>query len=273
MSNEVTPPASRRLPRHVGIIMDGNGRWAKERGLQRIEGHRVGADSVRDIVRAARQLGLPALTLYAFSAQNWARPADEVRALMDLLREYLLDERPEIMDNGIRLHAIGDIERLPGFVRAPLDALMTDSASHDDMHLILALSYGGRESIARAARRAAEEVVSGRLQPADIDPDLITLYLPTGALPPLDLLIRTSGEQRISNFMLWELAYAELVFVDTMWPDFRRQHLYQALEVYAQRERRFGLTGAQAAATALDLEPEPPLAIRSSQAKKARLKE
>jgi undecaprenyl diphosphate synthase len=234
-----------RLPRHVGIIMDGNGRWARERGMPRIEGHRVGAESVRDVTRAARQLGLGALTLYAFSSQNWHRPADEVSGLMDLLRDYLRDERDEIMGNQIKLDAIGDVERLPPRVRDPLDALRAESAAHTGMTLTLALSYGGRESIARAVKQIAEDVASGALAPSAIDVDRVGGYLPTSALPPLDLLIRTSGEQRVSNFMLWEIAYAELVFVDVRWPDFRRQHLYRALEEYAARERRFGLTSAQ----------------------------
>lgn len=254
MAGQVSPSADeRRLPRHVAIIMDGNGRWAQARGLERVEGHRVGADSVKDIVRASRQLGLEALTLYAFSAQNWARPADEVAALMQLLHDYLIDERPEIMDNGIRLRAIGDIDRLPPLVRDPLDALVADSAGNTSMSLVLALSYGGRESIARTVQRAAAAIASGELQAGELDADRLGQLLPTAGLPPLDLLIRTSGEQRISNFMLWELAYAELVFTDTMWPDFRRQQLYDALEVYAARERRFGLTGGQVAAAGSDL--------------------
>jgi undecaprenyl diphosphate synthase len=235
----------RRLPRHVGIIMDGNGRWAQLRGLDRIEGHREGAESVRDVVRAARQIGIEALTLYAFSSQNWARPAAEVTALMELLRDFLIDERPEILDNQIRLEAIGDIERLPPLVREPLDALRADSAGHAAMTLTLALSYGGRESISRAVRRIGEDVAAGRVAPAAIDPELIAGYLPTAHLPPLDLLVRTSGEHRISNFMLWELAYAELAFVDVLWPEFRRPHLYAVLDDYARRERRFGLTSEQ----------------------------
>jgi undecaprenyl diphosphate synthase len=236
-----------RLPRHVGIIMDGNGRWAQLRGLDRIEGHREGAESVRDVTRAARQLGVEALTLYAFSSQNWARPVEEVTALMQLLRDYLIGERAEIMDNAIRLDAIGDAERLPPFVKEPLDALRAESAGNTGMTLTLALSYGGRESIARAARRMAEDVAAGKVAPAAIDADLMGGYLPTARLPALDLLIRTSGERRISNFMLWELAYAELVFVDVMWPDFRRPQLFAALEEYAARERRFGLTSHQVA--------------------------
>jgi undecaprenyl diphosphate synthase len=237
------------LPRHVGIIMDGNGRWAETRGLPRVEGHRVGADSVRDITRAARQIGLEAITLYAFSSQNWQRPAEEVGALMDLLREYLLGERAEIMDNDIRLDAIGDVEKLPSKVRDPLEELRRDSAGNKSMTLTLALSYGGRESIARAVTTLARDVAHGALDPARIDVDTFNRYLPTHRLPPLDLLIRTSGEQRISNFMLWELAYAELVFTDVLWPDFRRQHLFAALEEFARRERRFGKTSKQVAAS------------------------
>ncbi|HWU88183.1 MAG TPA: polyprenyl diphosphate synthase [Kofleriaceae bacterium] len=235
----------RNLPRHIGIIMDGNGRWASNQGRSRLEGHRAGADSVRDITRAARQLGIEALTLYAFSSQNWSRPAAEVTGLMQLLREYLIDERAEILDNGIRLDAIGDVERLPPMVREPLDELRAASAGNRDMALTLALSYGGRESIARAVRDAVRDAAAGTLRPEDVDVDRVSRYLPTAGLPPLDLLIRTSGEQRISNFMLWEIAYAELVFVEVLWPEFRREHLVRCLEQYAARERRFGLTSAQ----------------------------
>jgi undecaprenyl diphosphate synthase len=249
--------AERRLPRHVGIIMDGNGRWAERRGRSRIEGHRIGADSVREVVRAARQIGIEALTLYAFSAQNWARPPQEVAALMELLRDYLHDERPEIMDNGIRLRAIGDLDRLPSLVREPLDALVADSAGNRSMTLVLALSYGGREAIAAAARRAAAAIAAGELAAAALDTARFGGFLPTGDLPPLDLLIRTSGELRISNFMLWELAYAELWFTDTLWPDFRRDELQRALDDYAHRQRRFGLTGTQIAAGS-DVEPTEP---------------
>jgi len=235
------------LPRHVGIIMDGNGRWAQLRGRPRIEGHRVGAESVRDITRASRELGIAALTLYAFSSQNWARPVDEVAGLMQLLREFLIDERAEILDNGIRLEALGDIDRLPALVREPLDELRAASRNNSKLVLTLALSYGGRESIARAARAAAAAVARGELRCEDLDVDRLGSYLPTAALPALDLLIRTSGEQRVSNFMLWEVAYAELLFVDVLWPEFRREHLYRCIEEYAARERRFGLTSAQLA--------------------------
>ncbi len=233
------------LPRHVAIIMDGNGRWAQERALPRLAGHQEGAKSVRDVVRAARQVGLEALTLYAFSAQNWARPMDEVASLMELLRDYLVDERQEILENGIQLRAIGDVDRLPGLVREPLEALSSDSEGNSDMVLTLALSYGGRESIAKAARRLAERAAAGKLDPADITVESFGAEMPTANLPGLDLLIRTSGEQRISNFLLWEAGYAELYFTDVLWPDFRRQALYDALEAYRARERRFGLTGEQ----------------------------
>jgi undecaprenyl diphosphate synthase len=235
------------LPRHVGIIMDGNGRWAQLRNRPRLEGHRAGAESVRDITRASRQLGIEALTLYAFSSQNWARPAEEVAGLMQLLRDFLIDERSEILDNGIRLEALGEIDRLPSLVREPLDELRAVSAKNSDMVLTLALSYGGRESITRAARSLAADIVAGKVKPETVDVDKLNSYLPTAHLPPLDLLIRTSGEQRISNFMLWEVAYAELVFVDVLWPEFRREHLYKCLEQYGARERRFGLTSQQLA--------------------------
>jgi undecaprenyl diphosphate synthase len=235
------------LPRHIGIIMDGNGRWAQLRDQPRLEGHRVGAESVRDITRACRELGVEALTLYAFSSQNWARPVSEVTGLMELLRDFLRDERSEILDNGIRLEALGDVERLPPLVRDPLEELRAVSRSNSKMVLTLALSYGGRESITRAARGAARDIAAGTLRVEDLDADRLGSYLPTAGLPPLDLLIRTSGEQRVSNFMLWELAYAELVFVDVLWPEFRRAHLYECLELYAARERRFGLTSAQLA--------------------------
>ncbi|HEX3481487.1 MAG TPA: polyprenyl diphosphate synthase [Kofleriaceae bacterium] len=246
----------RKLPRHVGIIMDGNGRWAERRGLPRIDGHRVGADSVRDVTRAARELGIEALTLYAFSSQNWQRPIDEVGGLMQLLRDYLLGERAEILDNAIRLEAIGDVERLPPMVREPLDELRAASAANHGMILTLALSYGGRESIARAVRAAVRDAVAGGLSPDEVDVERFGGYLPTARLPPLDLLIRSSGEQRISNFMLWEIAYAELVFVDVLWPEFRREHLYACLDQYAARERRFGVVPGQIGSGQLDSDVE-----------------
>jgi undecaprenyl diphosphate synthase len=234
-----------QLPRHVAIIMDGNGRWAQERGLPRVEGHRRGAVAVRDVVRAAREIGLPAITLYAFSAQNWMRPPEEIATLMQLLRDYVIDEREEIMENDISLRAIGDIERLPDFVKGPLDALVADSANNGGMTLTLALSYGGRESLVAAARELADKVARGALRPEDITEEHVTGALQTSGLPVLDLLVRTSGEERLSNFLLWEAAYAELYFTDTYWPDFGKAELYQALESFRGRERRFGRTREQ----------------------------
>jgi undecaprenyl diphosphate synthase len=233
-----------KLPRHVAIIMDGNGRWAQEHGLPRVEGHRQGAKAVREVVRAAREIGLRALTLYAFSAQNWQRPPDEVATLMQLLRDYVIEERDEIMDNDIRLIAIGEVDRLPGFVKEPLDALIRDSADNQQMTLCLALSYGGRESIISAARALGEAVRDG-LRPEEITEERFTAALQTGGLPQLDLLVRTSGEERLSNFLLWEAAYAELYFTDTFWPAFGKTDLYEALESYRRRERRFGRTREQ----------------------------
>jgi undecaprenyl diphosphate synthase len=232
---------ARPLPRHVGIIMDGNGRWAEQRGLARLEGHRKGSDSVRDVTRAARRINLKALTLYAFSSQNWLRPAEEVSGLMDLLRDYLHRERPEIMDNGIRLHAIGELDRLPSRVREPLEELRRDSAQNDKMILTLALSYGGREEIVAMARRLIEE----KLRPEEVDAKAIEERLWTEGLPPLELVVRTSGDLRVSNFLLWQLAYSEIHFTETLWPDFGELDLLLALEDFQRRERRFGKTSAQ----------------------------
>ena len=233
--------AQRPLPRHVGIIMDGNGRWAEQRGLARLEGHRRGSDSVREVTRAARRLGLQALTLYAFSAQNWQRPPDEVEWLMDLLRDYLIKERAEIMDNAIRLHAIGDLDRLPARVREPLEEMRALSAKNREMTLTLALSYGGREEIVAMARRVAGD----RLPPEQIDARAVDERLWTAGLPPLELMVRTGGEFRVSNFLLWQLAYAEIHFTDCLWPDFGELDLLLALEDFQHRERRFGKTSQQ----------------------------
>ena len=234
-----------KLPRHVAIIMDGNGRWAQQHGLPRVEGHQQGAKAVREVVRAALETGLRALTLYAFSAQNWQRPVEEVATLMQLLRDYVIEERDEIMENDIRLIAIGEVDRLPPFAKEPLDALMRDSAGHRGMTLCLALSYGGRESITAAARAMAQAVADGTMTPDQITEDKLTSSLQTAGLPQLDLLVRTSGEERLSNFLLWEAAYAELYFTDTYWPAFGKAELYLALESYRGRERRFGRTREQ----------------------------
>ena len=229
---------ARPLPRHVAIIMDGNGRWAESRRMSRVEGHRQGSESVRAVTRQARKLGLEALTLYAFSSQTWGRPDEEVGALMQLLAEYLDSERAEIMDNRIRLHTIGETGRLPSFVRDRLESVRAVSAGNDGMVLTLALSYGGQEEIVQAARAAATEA-------SGVDAASIEAHLWTASLPPLDLLVRTSGERRISNFLLWQAAYSEMVFTDTLWPDFREAELLGAVFEFQARERRFGLTAAQ----------------------------
>ncbi|ACG74863.1 undecaprenyl diphosphate synthase [Anaeromyxobacter sp. K] len=232
---------ARPLPRHVAIIMDGNGRWAETRGLPRVAGHREGSEAVRAVTRTARRVGLEALTLYAFSAENWARPDEEVGALMQLLADYLESERAEMMQNGIRLNAIGELDRLPGFVRERLDAARAETAGNDRMVLTLALSYGGRQELVHAARAAA-----AARGPA-LDADDLEAALWTRGLPELDLLVRTSGERRISNFLLWQCAYAELYFSEVLWPDFRDAALLEAIASFQARERRFGLTGAQVA--------------------------
>ncbi|MFZ4735592.1 MAG: isoprenyl transferase [Bradymonadia bacterium] len=248
---------ARTRPRHLAIIMDGNGRWALERGLPRVEGHRVGADAVHRTVRACRELGLSHLTLYAFSEQNWRRPEEEVQALMRLLLEYVRKERAEILDNDIRLNTIGQVDRLPAFVRGPLRELMERSAGNRGMVLTLALSYGGREELVQAARRVAARVLRGELELDDVDEDTLASGLDTHDLPDPDLLIRTSGEERISNFLLWQLAYTELYFTNVPWPEFDRPHLLAAFEHFAQRERRFGLTSAQVDDTAPEDREKP----------------
>lgn len=236
---------ARHLPEHVAIIMDGNGRWAERRGLPRSEGHRAGSDAVRRIVRSARRLGIRALTLFAFSEQNWGRPDVEVGTLMTLLYDFLLSERDEIMRNGIRLRAIGDLERLPILVRSVLEPLATMSAANDGMVLTLALSYGGREEIANAARKLAEKVARGELRPDQIDAAMLSSAVPSVSVGDPDLLIRTGGELRISNFLLWGAAYSELHFSAALWPDFGPEQLWEAVAAYQNRERRFGLTGSQ----------------------------
>jgi undecaprenyl diphosphate synthase len=233
---------ARPLPRHVAIIMDGNGRWAEARDLPRVAGHREGAEAVRAITRAARRIGIQALTLYAFSSENWGRPEPEVGALMHLLAEFLESERGEMMANGIRLNAIGDLERLPAPVREKLASVRAETAGNHGMILTLALSYGGRQELVQAARSAAAAKGTA-LEASDLEAGLWT-----AGLPELDLLVRTSGERRISNFLLWQCAYAELVFTEVLWPDFRDAELLATLAEYQGRERRFGMTAAQVAA-------------------------
>ncbi|WP_437659823.1 polyprenyl diphosphate synthase [Sorangium sp. So ce1182] len=227
---------ARNLPRHVGIIMDGNGRWAELRGEPREAGHKAGSAAVRRIVRVCRRLGVEALTLYAFSEQNWARPRNEVDALMGLLREFLMSERGEILENDIRLVAIGDISRLPEVVREVLDPLRKASSANMRMTLALALSYGAREEIAAAARELAMEAVAGRLDPEAIDGALLAARLPSLSVGEPDLIIRTGGEQRLSNFLLYGAAYAELSFTERLWPDFTEDDLFAAIATYQQRD-------------------------------------
>ena len=235
----------RPLPGHVGIIMDGNGRWAEERGLPRLEGHREGSNSVREVTRAARRIGVQALTLYAFSSQNWSRPVEEVAGLMDLLRDYLEKERKEILENEIRLNAVGELDRLPRMVRNPLEALRNESKDNRSMVLTLALSYGGQEEIVAAASRLVAAARSGTLPDRPLTEDIFAAQLWTHPLPPVDLVVRTSGEHRVSNFLLWQSAYAEFIFTDTLWPEFRAHHFLACVAEYQHRERRFGLTSAQ----------------------------
>jgi undecaprenyl diphosphate synthase len=243
------------LPHHVGIIMDGNGRWAELRGQPREAGHKAGSAAVRRVVRVARRLGLSALTLYAFSEQNWARPSGEVDALMGLLREFLVSERGEILEHGIRLVAIGDLDRLPPFVRDALDPLRDASGENQKMTLALALSYGGQEEIARAARELAMEAREGKLDPATIDTRLMAARLPSLGVGEPDLIIRTGGEHRISNFLLFGAAYAELAFTDVLWPDFGEEELFEALGSYQRRERRFGRLPSRATSRSSGLPP------------------
>ena len=229
-----------RVPAHVAIVMDGNGRWAERRGWERPEGHREGSEAVRRTVRACRRLGVRALTLYAFSAQNWERPRFEVDALMELLREFLVTERAEILDHEIRLRAIGDVDRLPRGVREVLDALRRESAANGGMTLTLALSYGGQEELVLAARELATRAARGELDPRTIDAEVLERHLPSADVGAVDLLIRTGGEQRISNFLLWGAAYAELYFSPVLWPEWSEPDLYEAIAAFQERDRRFG---------------------------------
>jgi len=229
------------IPRHLAIIMDGNGRWAEKRLLPRIAGHREGAKSVRRIVEECRRLGVGYLTLYAFSTENWGRPKTEIDALMRLLVQFLKDETPQMIANSIRFNVIGDAERLPAAARRELAVAAARTTGCRAMVLTLALSYGGRDEIVRAARRLAVEVAEGRLSPGIIDEETFSRRLDTAGLPEPDLLIRTSGEKRISNFLLWQLAYSEMVFSEVTWPEFGEQELQAAFEEFSRRKRRFGL--------------------------------
>lgn len=233
------------IPRHVAIIMDGNGRWAKRQHKPRLYGHKVGVDSVQEIVECATEWGVEVLTLYAFSTENWNRPADEIGGLMGLLKNYLQKELSKMLQNRIRLTCIGDIAKLPKDVREVLETTMEETAGNDQLTLNLALSYGGRSELIRGIRTIAKEVSSGKLVLDDIDEKLIDSHLYTAGLPDPDLLIRTGGEARLSNFLLWQASYAEIYFTDIMWPEFREDAFVQAILEYQGRERRFGQTSAQ----------------------------
>ena len=234
-----------RVPRHVAVIMDGNGRWAEQRGLSRLHGHRVGKDSVRAVVETSRRLGIRYLSLYAFSTENWHRPPREVDGLMSLLRKYLASELGKMMKHQIRLLAAGSLRRLPPAVREALRATIKATRKNTGMTVTLAVSYGGREEIVQATRAIARRVQRGELDPSQITQKTVAHHLATSRLPDPDLLIRTSGEMRLSNFFLWQLAYTELYVTETLWPDFREREYLQALAFYQQRQRRFGRTPEQ----------------------------
>lgn len=232
--------APSKIPVHVAIIMDGNGRWAQRRGLPRIKGHEVGTDSVRAIVRACRKAGVKYLTLYAFSSENWVRPRTEIVGLMRILKRFLTQQEHELHENKVRLRVIGHIEDLPSPVQRELRRVMKVTEHYTEGTLILALSYGGRVEITDAARRIAEDVKAGTLKPAAIDEDKFAEYLYAPDVPYPDLMIRTSGELRLSNFLLWQLSYAEFYIADVLWPDFREKEFEAALQAYAARRRRYG---------------------------------
>lgn len=233
------------LPKHLAIIMDGNGRWAKQQGKPRIFGHEKGAKTVREIIQEVSQIGIPYLTLYAFSTENWKRPKLEVEALMHLLSRYLKKEVAIMQENNIRLNAIGDLESLPSKVRKELYKAMEQTQNNTSTTVSLALAYGGQQELLQMTQQLAQRVQQGLLTPQQITPELIQQTLYTQNIPPVDLLIRTSGECRISNFLLWQIAYAELYFTDILWPDFSPEELHKALANYQNRERRFGKTSEQ----------------------------
>lgn len=234
-----------RLPRHIAIIMDGNGRWAEERGEDRLFGHFNGVESVRDIVEGCAELGIQYLTLYAFSTENWDRPADEVSGLMELLVETIRKEVPTLNKNNIRLNVIGDLNMLPNAARSELQEALAETETNTGLNLIMALSYSSRWEITNAITKIAEAVKNGTLQPEAITQETLHQYLATANFPDPELMIRTSGEYRISNFLLYQIAYTELYFTETRWPDFRKENLYHAIIDFQNRERRFGKTGEQ----------------------------
>ncbi len=235
----------RLIPSHIAIIMDGNGRWAEERRRPRLAGHKAGVDSVRAVVETAREIGVRYLTLYAFSTENWQRPRAEVKGLMALLRTYLESELRTMLKNDIRLFCIGQRERLPADVLSVLEQVMQETEHCREMTLNLALSYGGRNEMMRAVRKMAHKCVTDQIDPDTLSEEMLGEYLDTAGQPDPDLLIRTGGEHRLSNFLLWQVSYAELYFTETKWPDFRKDQLLEAVATYGRRQRRFGKTGAQ----------------------------
>ncbi len=234
-----------RLPSHIAIIMDGNGRWAEEKGQDRLYGHFHGVESVRNIVEGCAELGIEYLTLYAFSTENWDRPVTEVTGLMELLVETIRNEVPTLNKNNIRLHVIGDMSMLPEYAHNALREALDLTSHNTGLNLVMALSYSSRWELVQAVRRIAEDVKNGAIDPVTINQDTVQKYLTTSEFPDPELMIRTSGEYRISNFLLYQLAYAELYFTGTRWPDFRKEHLYEAIIDFQKRERRFGKTGRQ----------------------------
>ena len=234
-----------RIPRHVALIMDGNGRWAKQRGKERVFGHENGVEAVRQTVKAAAEIGIPYLTFFAFSTENWCRPPREVSTLMELLVNAIREETPELNENGVRLMAIGNLDELPKACRTQLQEAMDLTAGNSKLTVCVALSYSSRWEIAHTARLLAEKVSKNEINPEDIDQEFFAKHLQTSHLPEPDLLIRTSGELRVSNFLLWQIAYSELYFTPVFWPDFRRKHFFQAIIDFQRRERRFGKVGEQ----------------------------
>ncbi|MDP4283904.1 MAG: isoprenyl transferase [Bacteroidota bacterium] len=234
-----------KLPRHIAIIMDGNGRWAKEQGKDRLFGHYSGVESVRNIVEGSAELGIQYLTLYAFSTENWDRPKDEVSGLMELLVQTIRKEVPTLNKNNIRLHVIGNFEMLPALAQKELDDACKETEKNSGLNLVMALSYSSRWEIIEAVKNISKKIKEGKLDPENITEDTFKNYLCTATIPDPELMIRTSGEYRISNFLLYQMAYAELYFTDTLWPDFRKENLYDALLDYQNRERRFGKTSEQ----------------------------
>ena len=234
-----------RIPRHVAIIMDGNGRWAKRQGLARMFGHRQGVETVHNITEVAAELGIEYLTLYAFSTENWNRPKEEVDALMSLLVDTIVKETPTLMKNNVRLSTIGDLNRLPAAAQQKFRACMEETSSNTGLNLVIALSYSARWEMIQAAKSIAMAVQQGTMLVEDINEEVISSYMTTAQMPDPDLLIRTSGELRISNFLLWQLAYSELYFTDCLWPEFTEEEFYRAMVDYQHRERRFGKTSEQ----------------------------